>query len=172
MDLTAVNTVPPAELAAALTACADVPRWVDTVVAARPFASTEQLLAYADAAARSWNDAEVDRALARHPRIGERSRRPAAEAAMSAREQSGVPADDDVAARLRAGNAAYEERFDRVFLVRAAGRDAEEILALLETRLGNDDDTEREVVKGQLREIAMLRLQSLVAAPPSGKDGA
>ena len=41
-------------------------------------------------------------------------------------EQAGVdPSAGDTAARLAAGNAAYEERFDRVFLIRAAGRDAE-----------------------------------------------
>ena len=49
-----------------------------------------------------------------------------------------------VADRLVDGNRAYEERFDRVFLIRAAGRDADEILAELERRLGNDDATERD----------------------------
>ncbi|MGH1563711.1 2-oxo-4-hydroxy-4-carboxy-5-ureidoimidazoline decarboxylase [Mumia sp. DW29H23] len=163
MDLAAVNALPPEDLAAALTTCADVPRWVSAVVDARPYASVDALLAHADSTARTWTDDEVDRALAQHPRIGERSQRPASEAAMSAREQSGVSTDADVAERLRAGNAAYEERFDRVFLVRAAGRDAEEILALLEQRLGNDDATEREVVRGQLREIALLRLREIVS---------
>ncbi|WP_370616324.1 allantoate amidohydrolase [Mumia sp. Pv 4-285] len=172
VDLATVNAMPGAELAAALTRCADVPRWVEAVVTARPYESVAALLQHADAAAATWTDEEVDHALAQHPRIGERSRRPAAEAAMSAREQSRVATDDDVAARLQAGNAAYEKRFDRVFLVRAAGRDAEEILALLEDRLGNDDATEREVVRAELREIATLRLQSVVAALRTGKDGA
>ena len=61
-------------------------------------------------------------ALARHPRIGERAGHDY-NAAHSAREQAGVYlADRDVAARIAAGNVAYEDRFDRVFLIRASGR--------------------------------------------------
>ena len=71
------------------------------------------------------------------------------------------PAAGDTAARLAAGNAAYEERFGRVFLIRAAGRDAEEILAELDRRLGNDDEAERAETVDNLRQIALLRLEAL-----------
>ena len=70
--------------------------------------------------------------------------------------------DLDLAERLRAGNAAYEERFGRIYLVRAKGRSGEELLALLEQRLGNDPATELEVTRQQLGEIALLRLADLV----------
>ncbi|HEY6743015.1 MAG TPA: 2-oxo-4-hydroxy-4-carboxy-5-ureidoimidazoline decarboxylase, partial [Lapillicoccus sp.] len=81
----------------------------------------------------------------------------------SVREQSGVDPDNlDTASRLAAGNAAYEQRFDRVFLVRAAGRSADEILAELDRRLENDDATERSETVEQLGEIAVLRLESAV----------
>ena len=46
------------------------------------------------------------------------------------------PADAAIAAALAEGNRAYEERFGRVFLIRAAGRSAPEILAALTERLG------------------------------------
>lgn len=82
---------------------------------------------------------------------------------MSRGEQAGVPEDDDVLARLAEGNRRYEERFDRIYLVRAAGRGADEMLALLEERLANDDATERAVTRGQLADIALLRLQGAVA---------
>ena len=79
------------------------------------------------------------------------------------REQAGVdPADRDTASRLAAGNAAYEDRFDRVFLIRAAGRSADEILGELERRLDNDDGAERDETVRQLGEIAVLRLESAV----------
>ena len=45
-----------------------------------------------------------------------------------------------------------------MYLVRAAGRSAEEILALLQQRLGNTPEQELAVVDQQLREIAALRL--------------
>ena len=65
--------------------------------------------------------------------------------------------------QLAAGNAAYEARFDRVFLIRAAGRDADEILAELERRLDNDDVTERAETVDNLRQIALLRLDGVLS---------
>ncbi len=67
-----------------------------------------------------------------------------------------------VADAIAAGNAAYEERFGRVFLIRAAGRSPEQILAELRRRLGNDDDAEAREALGQLAEIAILRLRGSV----------
>ena len=61
---------------------------------------------------------------------------------------------------LREGNLAYEERFGRVFLIRAAGRSAEEMLAEVRRRLGNDDAAEAAEARDQLRQIALLRLRS------------
>jgi 2-oxo-4-hydroxy-4-carboxy-5-ureidoimidazoline decarboxylase len=138
----------------ALLDCLSVPRWADEVLAGQPYADRPALLAAAAAAAAQLSDAELDQALAGHPRIGERG------GARSQAEQSGVHAADGTAARLAAGNAAYEARFGRVFLIRAAGRDAEEILAELDRRLQNDDATERAETVDNLREIALLRLEN------------
>ena len=162
-DLDAFNALHEAEARARLTTCLDVPRWVDTVLQGRPYADRDALLAVATSAAE-LDDDELEAALARHPRIGERAGA-GHDAAFSATEQSGVDRTDaDVAGRLAAGNRAYEERFDRVFLIRAAGREASEILAELERRLGNDDDTERTETTEQLRQIALLRLDQVVTA--------
>lgn len=145
-----------------LRGCLGVDRWVEEVLAGRPYGDRDALLAAADLAARGLTPEEVDAALAGHPRIGERAGA-GHNAAASAREQAGVdPAAGDTAARLAEGNAAYERRFDRVFLIRAAGRSAEEILAELDRRLGNDDETERAEVVDNLRQIALLRLQEAV----------
>ena len=136
-----------------LLSCLAVPRWADDVLAGEPYAERDAAVARADAAARALTDQELDQALSGHPRIGERG------GTQSQREQAGVdPAAGDTAARLAAGNAAYEERFDRVFLIRAAGRDAEAILAELDRRLLNDDVTERAETVDNLRQIALLRL--------------
>ena len=137
-----------------LTSCLSVPRWVDEVLAGQPYDTARALLAAADRAARELSDVELDQALSGHPRIGERG------GAQSQREQSGVDSGSDTVARLAAGNAAYETRFGRVFLIRAAGRDADEILAELERRLDNDDATERAETVDNLRQIALLRLEA------------
>ena len=161
MTLEEFNALPEPEARARLAACLDVPRWVDTVLAGRPYADTGALRAVATTAAE-LDDEELEQALARHPRIGERAGA-GHDAAHSAREQAGVdPADHDVARRIAEGNRAYEERFDRVFLIRASGRTGPEILAELERRLGNNDATEREETVQQLREIALLRLDQAV----------
>jgi 2-oxo-4-hydroxy-4-carboxy-5-ureidoimidazoline decarboxylase len=137
-----------------LLGCLSVPRWADDVLAGQPYADREALLAAADRAARELTDEELDQALSGHPRIGERG------GAQSQQEQSGVdPSEGDTAQRLEEGNRAYEERFGRVFLIRAAGRDAEEILAELQRRLSNDDATERAEVVDNLRQITLLRLE-------------
>lgn len=144
--------------------CADIDRWVHTLVADRPYTSVEEALALADREARSWTPAEVDAALAHHPRIGERASGASTEASMSRSEQAGVGVDDETSQALLEGNREYEERFGRVFLIRAAGRTAPEILSELRRRLGNDADAEATEVVQQLREIALLRLEGTLRA--------
>jgi OHCU decarboxylase len=60
------------------------------------------------------------------------------------------------------GNETYEERFGYIFLIRAAGRSAEEILALLRERLGNEPARELRVAAGQQAEITAMRLHRLI----------
>ena len=160
MLLAEFNAMSAAEAADAVRPCVDIDPWVEAVVAGRPYGDVDSMLILADAHARTWSGEQVERALADHPRIGERHAGAGASAAMSGREQGGVSGTPRQV-RLAAGNAAYEKKFDRIYLVRAAGRDAEEILALLEQRLGNDPETELGVTAGQLREIAVLRLKGL-----------
>lgn len=172
MLLEEFDALPSADALALVRACADVPWWAAAVVAGRPYRSVEALRAHAAQQALAWSHADVEQALADHPRIGERHRSSGRSAVLSAHEQSGVEASDaDVAARLADGNARYEQRFGRVYLVRAAGRTSAEILALLEQRLTHDDLTEAEVTAGQLREIAVLRLAGLVTAPATDGTG-
>ena len=164
MTLEDFNALPDSSADEQLAACLPVPRWVAAVRDGRPYAAWPDLEATASAAAMHLDDEELEAALAGHPRIGERASGPSHNAAASAREQAGVdPADAEVTDALAAGNAAYEARFDRVFLIRAAGRSAQEILGELERRLGNDDDAEREETVTQLREIALLRLRQVAS---------
>ena len=98
-------------------------------------------------------------ALSAHPRIGDR---PAA-GSTEAREQSAVTgADPAVLAELSAGNRAYEQRFGMTYVVRATGRTAPEMLALLRIRLAHDPDTEVRVAADQQWEITRLRLTHLL----------
>jgi 2-oxo-4-hydroxy-4-carboxy-5-ureidoimidazoline decarboxylase len=163
MKLAEFNAADAGSAAAALKPCIDVTRWVDAVAGARPFASKDALLAFATAAADPFTPEEVEAAMAHHPRIGERPTASTTEASMSRSEQAGVdPSDAGVAQALAQGNRDYEEKFGRVFLIRAAGRTAPEILAALNERLGNSPAEEDTIVARQLREIAVLRLEGLI----------
>ncbi len=146
--------------------CLDIPRWCErarrrAAVRARSTSSWRR----PSAAAAPFTAEEVDGG-ARAPSAHRRARRPVAraEASMSRAEQAGVdPGDAAVAAALADGNRAYEERFGRVFLIRAAGRigDARSSPRSRE-RLGHTDAEEEPVVAEQLRQIALLRLKGLM----------
>lgn len=162
MTLETFNTATREAALAEIRPCLDIARWVEELVDARPFADGQSLLEYADEAAEPFTQAEIDGALAHHPRIGEKAKGNGAEATMSAREQAGLGASTaELEAALRQGNTDYEAKFDRVFLIRAAGRDRAEILAQLRQRINNSDAEELSVVGEQLREIALLRLETL-----------
>lgn len=160
-----VRSATAAGLREALFSCLGVDRFADKVAAGAPFGSNADLLAVADRVASSLTPAEVDAALAHHPRIGERASGEGRSQAFSRSEQSAAESSDaGLADAIAAGNAAYEARFDRVFLIRAAGRDRPEILAELTRRLKLDDAAEAVTVASELHDIALLRLQHLYPA--------
>jgi 2-oxo-4-hydroxy-4-carboxy-5-ureidoimidazoline decarboxylase len=146
-----------------LRSCLAVPRWVDEVADGAPFASPADLLERARHAADPLRPDEIELALADHPRIGDRPKGDGRSAAFSRAEQQAPDASDAaLAARIAEGNAAYEARFGRVFLIRAAGRTRAEILAEQERRMALDNDADLRIVAGELREIALLRLAKLI----------
>lgn len=55
-----------------LSTCLDVPRWIDAIVEQAPYASLDDLLDVARAAADPLTREEIERALAHHVRIGDR----------------------------------------------------------------------------------------------------
>jgi 2-oxo-4-hydroxy-4-carboxy-5-ureidoimidazoline decarboxylase len=157
------NGLPAVDAERELRACNAAARFAREVAAGRPYPDAAALAGAVHRVSESLDWAEVSEALAAHPRIGERAAGDSAEAASSRREQASVgAASAAVRAELAAGNRAYEERFGHVFLIRAAGRAPEEMLAELRRRLRQDPAAERAEVTGQLAEITRLRVQRLV----------
>ena len=158
------NALPDGDARGLLLTCLDAPLWADRVVAGRPYETVGEVEAAMVAASAAISDEELEQALARHPRIGERADADRHDAAHSTREQSGVDRDDaDLARRLEEGNRAYEERFGRVFIVRAAGRSGQDILEHLRHRLDNTDEAERAATIDQLTQIAVLRMREVLS---------
>nr|WP_157233922.1 2-oxo-4-hydroxy-4-carboxy-5-ureidoimidazoline decarboxylase [Kibdelosporangium phytohabitans] len=150
------NTAPADDLRPLLRDCLAVPRWADEVLAMRPFADRATLLSVARSRASELSNDELHLAMAAHPRIGER----ADGDTWSRAEQSGV--EPSLGSRLFEANQRYEERFGHIYLVFASGRGGEELLGVLEQRLGNDAATELRIVNGELAKIALRRLEQLV----------
>lgn len=138
--------------------CCRSPLWADTVAKGRPYGTAGALIAHSAEVLDDLPDDEILAAVKRHPRIGEPPTGPDSHDSRSRREQSRVIPSDTLAA----ANRAYEDRFGHVFLIRAAGRDASEILAALRSRLGNDDTAELAVVRAELTDITLLRLEGLM----------
>lgn len=158
--LSRLDALDDADARAVLLGVCSSPAWAAALAARRPFGDLAALLAAADELLAALPDSDVDDALAGHPRIGDRAA--AAHSASSAREQAGMDgAQQAVLDALREGNAAYEERFGHVYLVCATGRSAQELLAILHSRLGNDPATERVVLRRELAAINRIRLTRL-----------
>ncbi|MFC9998376.1 2-oxo-4-hydroxy-4-carboxy-5-ureidoimidazoline decarboxylase [Nocardia sp. NPDC127526] len=158
IDLEGFAGLPHETATALLLTCCSSLDWAQAVAAGRPYASVHQLLAAADRALAEISEAEIDRALAGHPRIGDRP-----DSANSAREQAGMAsAGDAVRTAIAEGNRKYEAQFGHVYLVCATGKSPEEMLRILTDRLGNDADTERRIVRSELAKINRIRLRRLL----------
>lgn len=164
MTLEEFNAAEAAELREELNACAPIASWSSGLLARRPYQSRDELLATAAELAEGWTGQEVDAALAHHPRIGEKVAGESAEARASRAEQGNLSEDQAARDEWIAANKAYEQKFDRIFLIRAKGRSPEEMMSQLLLRLENDDAAEAQVRREELAEIALLRLKDAVGA--------
>jgi 2-oxo-4-hydroxy-4-carboxy-5-ureidoimidazoline decarboxylase len=147
----------------ALLACCAAPRWAREVAAGRPYPDRTALADRARAILDGLEWSEIRTALDAHPRIGERPTGAGVEAAWSRTEQSGMDAaSTETKTALVEANRAYEQRFGHVLLIFATGRTDIEMLDAARRRLGNDETTERGVVRAELARIVALRLERLL----------
>jgi OHCU decarboxylase len=166
MDLATFNALPHDDAAEELLACCGSRRWAAAVAGLRPYRDLDHLLQEADEAWRALDEDDWLEAIEAHPRIGERAAGGGAHERWSAGEQAEAQRSEqavrDEIARL---NVEYERRFEHVFLISAAGRSGEEILAELRRRLRNDPATELRIAADEQAKITRLRLERLMAEP-------
>jgi 2-oxo-4-hydroxy-4-carboxy-5-ureidoimidazoline decarboxylase len=157
------NTLPLEDAAEALSLCCASRRWVAALALSRPYRGIGELYRAAAETLTSLDWPDILEALAAHPRIGERAAGRGAEAAWSRAEQAGASeAGAKTAADLVQANVAYERKFGYVFLIRATGRTAAQMLTAARERLGHDELTEQSVVRGELGQIVRLRLDKML----------
>jgi 2-oxo-4-hydroxy-4-carboxy-5-ureidoimidazoline decarboxylase len=161
----ALDRAPEDDARALLGRCCGSRRWIERMLARRPFGMLEALCA---AAREEWfalTPADWREAFSHHPQIGDVEslrQRFAATHHLSENEQAGVRhAPDEVLKAFAEGNLAYEMRFGYIFIVCATGRTAREMLALLRARLENDPAQEILIAAEVQARITELRLLGL-----------
>jgi 2-oxo-4-hydroxy-4-carboxy-5-ureidoimidazoline decarboxylase len=165
MTLESLNRMEEGPAAARLRDCCGSARWIQRMVARRPFRSLEHLLEEADNTWWALEPADWEEAFSHHPRIGERGAQTrvsgvAATWAAGEQRRAGSGAEEQRTA-LTEGNAEYERRFGRIFIVCATGRSAAELVADLHRRLGNSPEKELQVAAAEQAKITRLRLRKL-----------
>ena len=158
MTLDELNALPHEDAVDALYSCCGSSRWVDSIIARRPFQTDDELFSVADEAWRELGPTDWREAFSHHPRIGaEVSGKEAAEQAGAQSAESSIRQD------LARANDKYEERFGHTYIVCASGKSAEEMLAIANERLDNDPHIELRIAAEEQQKIMQLRLRKLVS---------
>ena len=133
--------------------------WAHRLLARRPYATADDLLAESDTVMAGLTVADLEEAMAGHPPIG----RPKPGDPTSSREQRGMAgASEGLRAEMLELNLAYQEKFGHVFLICATGRTGEQMRDAVKERIGNEPEREREIVRTELGKINRIRLARLV----------
>jgi allantoicase len=161
-----LNGGPEVEVRAALARCCGSERFVEGMLAQRPFASRTHLFGRAGEVWWHLGDGDWREAFEHHPRIGAdkealRAKFPAT-AGWAEGEQAGVQgASDETLSALAEGNRDYEARFGHIFIVCASALGADEMLRRLSARMSNAPEVELRVAAGEQLAITRLRLEKL-----------
>lgn len=160
------NSRPLPHLRADLERCCGSSEWVEQMAQFYPYANRQQVFQLAEQVADQLQEADWLEAFAHHPQIGDLEslkQKFASTADLASGEQAGsVGASEATLQALADGNKAYLEKFGFIFIVCATGKSADEMLTLLQSRLGNDRDHELAIAAGEQRKITRLRLEKLV----------
>jgi 2-oxo-4-hydroxy-4-carboxy-5-ureidoimidazoline decarboxylase len=147
-------------IAPRLLKCCGCNNWVQQMLKVRPFNTRAELEAKA---AEIWFHLKPEdwlEAFSKHPKIGEKGK----VSQWSAQEQSGMnSAAAQVAGRLAELNQVYFEKFGFIFIVCATGKNADEMLSLLEARLPNEPSDELRIAAAEQSKITILRLRKLLS---------
>jgi len=168
MTLEELNKIDSEEAVIELTKCCGAHHWVDRMVSSRPFEDQDALF---DAAEEFWFDGgESDwlEAFTHHPKIGDvesLSEKYANTKAWAGTEQKSVDtAPLAVVEKLAELNALYEHTFGFIFIVCATGKTAEEMLEILESRIGNEYQEELKIAMVEQYKITTLRMKKLIVS--------
>ena len=171
MTLEELNKINQPKLKEELMKCCGSTSWVKMMMAYFPADDLDELLNNAE---DIWNECSEDdwkEAFSHHPKIGDlesltkkfASTADPVAIGWASGEQSGVNiASKETIKSLADSNRLYDEKFGYIFIVCATGKSAEEMLAMLQSRLLNRPDVEIKIAAGEQNKITKLRLQKLL----------
>jgi len=166
MTLHDLNTLPKPQLRQELMKCCGSSAWVEKVMSFFPVDDMVELLDDAEDEWYKCSPEDWKEAFSHHPRIGDidsLKKKFASTANWAMGEQSGTSsASEETIRALAKGNKEYEDKFGYIFIVCATGKSADEMLALLESRLLNDPKIEIEIAADEQNKITRLRLEKLL----------
>lgn len=165
MTIEEFNSLPVEIAADRLTICCGASKWVEKMTHLRPFQSISELFEMAEKIWFSLENKDWHEAFSHHPKIGDLEslkNKFSNTASLSRSEQQGINSDEnEILLQLETGNRLYEDRFGYIFIVCATGKTAEEMLALLNTRLNNNKNAEMLIATQEQSKITKLRLVKL-----------
>jgi len=166
MNIEELNSLASDEAIKTLSDCCASESWVEGVVDTRPFSSLDDLKNKADEVWFSLSKEDWLQAFSGHPKIGDvdsLKKKYASTKELAQGEQSGVDsASTVVIEELAACNKEYEDRFGYIFIVCATGKSADEMLAILKTRLPNEAEEELQIAAKEQSKITKIRLEKLL----------
>jgi OHCU decarboxylase len=161
-----LNALPLERFVALLGAVFEHSPWVaERAATARPFRSRAQLLEEMRSVVQRASADEQLALIRAHPQLGARGRSRAQLTEASAKEQRRAGLDactDEEFSRLLQLNSAYVEKFSFPFILAVRGHTPESILAALQSRLNNDNVSERQAALSQIGLIGGYRLEDIV----------
>jgi 2-oxo-4-hydroxy-4-carboxy-5-ureidoimidazoline decarboxylase len=164
--LNALNAATPAAFVTALAGIFEHASWVpEAAVGARPFASSESLLAAMVAVVLAAPQPQKLALIRAHPDLAGRLAAADELTEASSAEQADAGLDQcspEELKRFETLNDAYKSKFGFPFVMAVKGRSRADILAAFEQRLEHDEAEEFDAALEQIAKIARLRLTALV----------
>jgi 2-oxo-4-hydroxy-4-carboxy-5-ureidoimidazoline decarboxylase len=164
MTIAEFDHLAPSQKRALLFQCCGSAAWVDKMMTMPP---AEDLIDLFEDAEEKWYECTEEdwkEAFTHHPKIGDIDavRKRFSHDQFANGEQSSVnSASETTLEMLAQGNREYEKKFGYIFIVCATGKSADEMLAILSSRMNNSPEEEIKNAMDQQGKITRLRLEKL-----------
>ena len=170
MTLQEFNSLSEQDASHHLINCCGSRHWVQKMLQQCPFATVDEMH---HSALQTWyfhcDSEDWKEAFRHHPKIGDLE---SLKKKFAGQEQASVAlASAETISQLAKMNAAYEHKFGYIFIVCATGKQAYEMLALLNNRIPNTASDELRIAMGEQAKITALRINKLLDLQPELKMG-